>query len=364
MSEGAGRQQFFERCPAPALVIGFDGHVEDANSAWQALAGWSRDEVAGRPFVGLLHPDDVAPSLAEPVLVRRGGLAGTWDARLLRRDGSAAWLNWDIAASHERERYFCVARQLSAEEARRQERFKTDFINMAAHELNTPLTPIQLALDTLAMRIDPALGRDTLQSVEIVRRNFLRFKDLVTELLDAARIHAGRLPLELGEVDLSGLAQQAAEDARGDAAEAGVAVRARIEPGLRAVADPARLRQVLDTYLECGIACAPAGSEVEVEVKRSGGEAVVAVSCDGAGITAGQREQLFLPFPPHDDPAPQPRVGTGLGLYMARGIIELHGGRVAAPGTGAGLTLSFALPLEGPPAPLDRAAQAVAQPAR
>ncbi|HEX2065845.1 MAG TPA: ATP-binding protein, partial [Candidatus Thermoplasmatota archaeon] len=117
-----------------------------------------------------------------------------------------------------------------------------------------------------------------------------------------------------------------------------------------------RLLQVLDTYLSCGLACAPSGGQVRLEVERGGGHALVSVACRGATLPQAQRERLFLPFPSEEEPT-APRVGSGLGLYMARGIIERHGGRVAVH-EGDGLVLSFALPLDGPtaaPAALERA---------
>jgi PAS domain S-box-containing protein len=353
MSESAGREQFFERCPSPAAIVGFDGRIAEANGAWQDLTGWSRAELVGRPLTELLHPDDVAPTIGEPAALERGELAGTWEGRVVGRDGSAAWLSWSVGASHSRRLYYCIARHLTAEEMRRQERFKANFINMAAHELNTPLTPIQLALDTLAMRIDPVLGREAHQSVEMVRRNFLRFKGLVSELLDAARMHAGRLPLNLQEADLSALVLQAIEARR----DAGAAIRSEVEPGLRAVVDPERLLQVLDNHLACCLASTPPGGEVRVEARRRDREAVVSASCPGASLTPEQRERLVLLFPP-DEPLPGQRGGSGLGLYLARGIVQLHGGRMVAQADD-GLTLTFALPLDGPrPAQAAQAEQA------
>ncbi|HEX2065742.1 MAG TPA: PAS domain-containing sensor histidine kinase, partial [Candidatus Thermoplasmatota archaeon] len=241
MGDGSGRHQFFERCPAPAAIIGFDGTVEDANDAWREPTGWRAEELVGRPLGQLLHPDDVGPCLGGAEAVAGGALAGAWEGRVVRRDGAAIWMGWEVRASHRLRRYFCVARPLAQEEVRRQERFKVDFINMAAHELNTPLTPIQLGLDTLSMRLDPVLGRDAHESVEMLRRNFRRLQDLVTELLDSARLHAGRLPLEMRETDLSTLAVQAAAAKREAAAEVGVELGLRVEPGVRAKADADRL---------------------------------------------------------------------------------------------------------------------------
>jgi len=345
-----GAFDFFARCPAPAALVSFDGQVVAANQAWLPATGWSPADLEGRSLLEFLHGSDLEPAFTDPAAIRRGALSGTWDARWVCRDGLARWLSWDVAADHVGRLYVCVARQLAADELRRQERFKADFINMAAHELNTPLTPIQLALETLGMRFDPVMDRDVMQGIGLVQRNFERLRDLVAELLDSARMHAGRLPLQLRETDLGALVREAAQANSPAEAEPGVTLRIQADEGLRCVLDAARVRQVVDNYLACGLAMAAPGSEVRLRAERLGGQALVTMECgESANLTVAQREALFRPFPPSEEPTPGPRAATGLGLYLARGIVELHGGRVAArEGPTGGLVLSFLLPLEGP----------------
>jgi PAS domain S-box-containing protein len=339
MGDATARALFFERCPAPAAVVGFDGLVQDANPAWLQATGWRPDELTGRPLVGLVHPDDTPPLLE---------LAGAWQGRVLRRDGSSVWMDWDVAAHPQDALYACVARPLPDPAVRRQERFRADFINMAAHELNTPLTPLQLALDTLQVRLEPDTSTETRQSLDIARRNVGRFKDLVAELLDAARLHAGHLPMEAQSTDLSALAAKALAAQAGAAKEAGVELASSVEAGLRARVDPVRLPQALGHALAFAIACAPPGGQVRLEVRRSGGEVEAEVVCPQARLAPSLRERLFLPFPASDDPEAPP-IGTGLGLYLARGIVEQHGGRVAVhDGRERGLALAFDLPQAGP----------------
>jgi PAS domain S-box-containing protein len=366
---------FFARCATPALVVGFDGQVLAANPAWRPVSGWAPEDLLGRSLVEFLHPGDLDAGHTDRAALASGALAGSWDARMLCRDGVPRWLAWEVSADPATRTYACLARQPTREEMQRQERFKVDFINMAAHELNTPLTPIQLALDTLHMRFDPVLDREARGSVDLVQRNFRRLRELVGELLDASRIHAGRLPLDLREEDLGALVRQVALEKEAAAREAGAALRVQAEEGLRCVADAPRLRQVLDNFIACGLAAAaqaaagdaPARQQaLRLRAERDGAEAVVSVACPGPPLTAQQRDRLFHPFPRTDEPSQPSQVGTGLGLYLARGIVELHGGRVwvqeggsggdparapadkAGSQAAGGLVLTFALPLEGP----------------
>jgi PAS domain S-box-containing protein len=342
------REEAFRACPVPIALLGPDGRVQDANDAWEGATGWRGEDLLGQALLDLLHPNDVPPWLAGPDGRVPDAPEGTWEARCRGPDGAWRPLSWNVAPAPGGRRV-CAARDLAAEEWRRQERFKADFINLAAHELNTPLTPMQLALDTLGMRIDPMLGRDLRQPLDMVQRNFRRLRDLVADLLDAARLNAGSLPLTLADVDLTSLALQAVADKRDAAEAAGVELRADVEHGLRTRADAARLLQVLDTYLACALACAPRGSDVHLAAWRAGDEVTVKATCRGATLTPGQRDGLFHPFPAADGDDP-PRVGSGLGLYMARGIVELHGGQAASRPAEDGLALAFSLPLDGPPA--------------
>lgn len=343
----AERAAFFALSPLPAAIVGFDGVVEDANGAWEASTGWARGELVGRPLRDVLREGDLAP-LGDPAALRRGALAGAWEGRCRRRDGSLAPFAWEVAADAQAQRYFCVARPLAADEARRQERFQADVLNLVAHELNTPLTPLQLALDALALRLDPETGRELRPSLDILERGLLRLRGLVAEVLDAARARAGLLKLELAETDLSALALEVADGQRGLAADAGVEVRANVEPGLRARADAARLRQALDAILACATACAPAGGSVELSAARVGGVVQVVGASPSARLRPEECDALFLPFPPERE-GTGPRPPTGLGLFLARGIVELHGGEATArAGTAGGLSLAILLPPEGP----------------
>ncbi|HUR62220.1 MAG TPA: PAS domain-containing sensor histidine kinase [Candidatus Thermoplasmatota archaeon] len=352
---GARPAAFFDACPVPAALVGRDGRVASVNAAWLAATGWLPGEVEGRHLREVVHPDDARELLA-PAALRSAGLAGSWEARVACRDGSWIWMGWDVALDPGRTQYSCIARPRTAEEVRRQERFKMDFINMAAHELNTPLTPIQLSLETLGLRLEAAMDEDARQSVHMVQRNFERLRALVGELLDAARIHAGKLPLQLQRSDLATLARGAVEATAGHAAGVSVAVACEVEEGLQANADAPRLQQVMENYLDRAIDAVPAGGAVALRARRDGQEASVEVHGLGAHLTPAERDHLFTPFPPHEAPA-LPRTRTGLGLFMARGIVELHGGRVFArsEGPGGGFTLGFTLPLEGPAPPPEAA---------
>ncbi|HEX2065748.1 MAG TPA: HAMP domain-containing sensor histidine kinase, partial [Candidatus Thermoplasmatota archaeon] len=240
-----------------------------------------------------------------------------------------------------------LAREREAEVWRLEEmnRFKSMFINTAAHELLNPLTPMRSVLHIL--RRDPAgLSQEKLaKNLDILARNLDRLNRLVGDLLDASRLEAGKLGLRKSEVDLDRLVGEAAESFQPVAAARGVHLECHRAGPLAAQADPDRIAQVLSNLLSNAVKFTPAGGCVRLGLRRVEGGAEVAVADDGIGFDAEASAKLFQPFSRAHD-GRQVAPGTGLGLYVSKGIVELHGGRIAgaSPGPSLGATFTVFLP--------------------
>jgi PAS domain S-box-containing protein len=241
------------------------------------------------------------------------------------------------AASEERARELQRLKDLDA--------FKTQFINTAAHELGTPLTPIRLQLDLLQTR-GQALDERQRRGLAIVSRNVDRLAQLVQDVLEVARLQAGRLSLDVRPVEVQPLLADAVESFQEPARQSGVALELRAPAGLMVNGDARRLTQVVYNLLSNALKFTPRGGRIEVSAEREGGEVRFAVRDTGIGIRAEDLGKLFEPFSQVHDPSERAPHGTGLGLYISRGILELHGGRItaASPGLGQGATFTCALP--------------------
>lgn len=254
--------------------------------------------------------------------------------------------------------------RLQAEEARRlaEERlreigrlravnqFKTQLLNTVGHELNTPLTPIRLQVDLLKRLAEGKLGEAEQRSLVILERNFDRLSKLVHDVLDVARLEAGRLELRLEPLDLGALVAEAAEAFEEPVRRAGVGLACSASQGLLVRGDAARLGQVLDNLLSNAAKFTPRGGRIAVEVAPRDREVTVSVRDTGIGLRAEDLPKLFEPFSQVHDPMQHTQPGTGLGLFICKGIVEQHGGRIWAEseGPGKGATFTFALPREGP----------------
>ena len=244
-------------------------------------------------------------------------------------------------------------------------RRKDQFIAMLAHELRNPLVPIRNAVELLALARDEAtVGRVR----EMVGRQVEHLAHIVADLLDASRVARGKVELRRGRCDLGRVVGQAAADAAGAFAAAGVRVALDLPAGPVWVdGDQTRLTQVVSNLLANAAKFTDPGGEVAVALRTDGGAATLRVRDTGVGIAPDLLPRVFDAFTQEDESLDRTRGGLGLGLALVKGVVELHGGTVqaASPGRGRGAEFTVLLPVAPePPAPAAAAAPAEAEPKR
>jgi two-component system, NarL family, sensor histidine kinase FusK len=217
---------------------------------------------------------------------------------------------------------------------------REEFLAVVSHELRTPLTPLELQLEAVLRAVDPA-DQALRGRVERAKRQSSRLVRLVEGLLDASRLAAGRLRLEVTEFDCEALALEVIDQAREEATRAGSALNLKVEGMTSGVWDRQRLGQALANLLANAIKYGRGGP---IALELSGGEDGLRIRCidQGIGIEPGALEVIFRRF---ERAAPSRNDGgLGLGLYVAREIARAHGGDIAVhsePGRGSTFTLSL-----------------------
>ncbi len=218
-------------------------------------------------------------------------------------------------------------------------KMRMEFLNAAAHDLKTPLTPMKLELATL--RLKGGLDDGQRVSLERLDRGLKRFQNLIDDLLDAARLQAGRLALRRTRVRLAPLLTEAVDAFRTVAGQEDVELTLEEGPDARVDADPAKAVQVLMNLVSNAIKYTPAGGRVRMRSSIKGREAVVEFRDSGLGMTPEQIGRLFQAFVRLHETTPGVAKGTGLGLYISKGIVEAHGGRIWAESAGPGKGSAF-----------------------
>lgn len=234
-----------------------------------------------------------------------------------------------------------AARVRAHEEAAR---LKEDFISAAAHDLKTPLTTLVAQAQFLERRAESEPGAPTdLQGIKRIVREAKRLSSLVVELLDAARLEQGKLIGEREPVDLVELAQDVASREtyrthRLEVAAAGPVVGSY---------DPRRIGQVIENLVENAVKYSPEATAVRIGVSQSDGHAHVQVSDEGIGIPPEELSRVFDRFHRGSNVDDRRFAGMGLGLFICRGIVEQHGGRIWVESrVGTGSTFHVTLPVE------------------
>ncbi|UEM24450.1 HAMP domain-containing histidine kinase (plasmid) [Skermanella mucosa] len=238
---------------------------------------------------------------------------------------------------------------------------KSNFLANVSHELRTPLNAILGFSEALMSGIFGRLAGRQAEYVGDIHLSGQRLLALINDILDLAKLDAGKLELREEAVALDRLAAEAIRGLREASSAAGVTVDlTSVAGGMMVLGDPLRLRQVLDNLLSNAVKFTPEGGRIEVAVERlADGHTVVIVTDTGIGIPARDLARVFLPFEQSDSRRARPAQGTGLGLPLVRQLVESHGGTVrmsSEPGIGTEVTVELpperVLPAEGNPQPV------------
>jgi PAS domain S-box-containing protein len=346
------------------LATYIDRDDRETGTSWisaqiEAITSYSAAEWTANPdLLGeVLHPDDKERVLAEMKRVKESGGSRDDEYRMVRRDGTVVWIH-DIAVtviegSRRYARGFVVdvtARREAELELERQndqlrqlDRLKDEFVALVSHELRTPLTSIRGYLELITE--DTNLTEEQTRFIETIDRNAQRLQRVVGDLLFVAQVEAGKLSLEVADVNPNTLVEEAVQAAGPSAAAKSIELTAHLGELPEIRGDRARLAQVLDNFISNAIKFTPSFGRVTVTTRVLPGEVEVIVSDSGMGIPADELPLLFQRFFRAERATAGAIPGTGLGLAIAKAIVTGHGGRIRVESEdGAGTTFRVILP--------------------
>jgi signal transduction histidine kinase/ActR/RegA family two-component response regulator len=296
---------------------------------------WSLQRTISQPILDLVETTRTVSEKKDYSLRARPG--GSDEIGLL-----IASFNDMLAAIQERDEELKQARDA----ADAGNRAKDEFLAVVSHELRTPLSPI-LTWTRLLIggALDPAATARALESID---RSARAQAQLIDDLLDVSRIVAGKVRLDLQQVELAPILEAAIDSTRPTAETKGIRLQTFVDPRAGFVAgDAGRLQQVFWNLLTNAIKFTPKGGRVQVQLRRVSSHVEVSVSDTGQGIDATFLPQIFERFRQADSSTRRAHGGLGLGLAIVRQLVELHGGTVRAEsaGEGQGATFTVELPI-------------------
>jgi PAS domain S-box-containing protein len=337
-----------------------DGMVREANQAILELLGLRSEDLIGKSSRELGWLDDPAREKALRLFHEQGRLRD-YEMAVRTRSGAlrTVLLSLEAIEAGGERSLLTIVRDITEsrkmEEALREaDRRKDEFLATLAHELRNPLAPICNAVQLMNLRGEPD---PTLQAARaIIERQIRHMARLIDDLLDVSRISRGKIELRKERVALAAVFEQAIETSRPHLGHE-LMVSLPSEP-IHLDADPVRLAEVFSNLLNNAAKYTEKGGRIRLTAERDRDSVVVKVSDTGIGIAAGHLSRIFEMFSQAAPALDRTHGGLGIGLAIARGLVEMHGGSIEAHSEGLDKGSEFVvrlpLPATTPAAPLTR----------
>ena len=354
----------FENAAVGFAIVGLDGRWLKVNDRVCSITGYPREELLTKTFADITYAEDLEFDLAQARRLVTGELETyNVEKRYVRKDGSLVWINLTVSLQRDStgapRNFISVIEDINArkaaeeasriarDEAEAASRAKDTFLATLSHELRTPLTPVLMAAS--ALRDDESVPQDIREQLGMIQRNVALEARLIDDLLDLTRITRGKLSLRTERCDVHSLIELTADIVRDNAREKQIELSLELTAASHYLdADPARLQQVIWNLLRNAVKFTPDSGHIVIRSCNSTGaggepELCVTVTDNGIGFEPESAERIFEPF---IQAGASRSVGLGLGLAIARAVVQLHDGviRAESAGSGQGATFTVQLP--------------------
>ncbi|HEY6404140.1 MAG TPA: ATP-binding protein, partial [Blastocatellia bacterium] len=333
----------------PVLVTDGEGKVTRLNRAAESLFG-ARAEAIARPISEVAQDQRIAMAVSEALRARRSVTSERAAAVIpispLSMDGSEQSFRLRTTPMRDATGQLLGAVVLleNITHLREIDRLKSEFVNAAAHYLQTPLLNLQMGLHCLITDAAGELNDKQKDILYACREDSERLEKLMRDLTDLSRIESGEAAPRLAPVNVGEAIQSAVETFRLRAEAKDQTLKTEIEPALPLLnADAEQIKRVLDNLLSNAIRYTPRGGEIRIKAARREDYLAISVADTGHGIPPEYLSRLFQRF--LSVPGAQPG-STGLGLAISKRLVEAHGGQISAwSEVGRGTTITFTLPI-------------------
>ena len=325
------------------------------NAAAERMFGYTAAEVVGKSITILIPKDRLSEETEVLSRIRQGLSVDHFETIRQHKDGHQIDISLTVSPIRTADGEIIGASKIARDitEQRRQRaiaeeasRLKDEFLAVLSHELRTPLNTVLGYARMLRRESDRMTGELRERALDALERNAGALTHLVNDVLDTSRIVTGKLRLTLEPCLLEGVVRNAIDTVQPTVDAKGIALDVAIEPGLLVMADLDRLHQVLWNLLSNAVKFTPSGGRISIRTHKGPAGIAISVADTGIGISPADLPYVFQRFWQADTGASREFAGLGIGLALARHLVELHGGAISAvsDGPGHGSVFTVTLP--------------------
>ncbi len=346
------------------IVSDYNRRVVRINEVFVRTFGWSRDQVIGEDFIFLIAPDEQEMAKDNHDRYVKSGLRSSGEMKLVRHDGSVVNTLFTTATLElsQRRRFQVttimditprkqmeLSLRVAKEHADAANVAKSAFLANMSHELRTPLNAIIGFSEMMQNEVFGALGNPKyVEYMGDIHSSARHLLEIINEVLDMSKIEAGRVDLDEQPVDMDEAIESVMRMMASRAFSGGVNLNSKVDKNMPALhADPRLLRQVLINLVSNAVKFSRRGGQIDISSNlNNDGEMTIIVKDNGIGIPRNKIKRALEPFGQIYDSAhaAKENQGTGLGLPLAKAMVELHGGNLSLDsdaGKGTTVTLTF-----------------------
>ena len=330
-------RNILERCPVLVIEMERDGKISYCNAAVEHTLGYSEADFDSHNFADLITTADAMnPHLLIHQFFREG--VSDFSVGMKDRSGGTRWIEWTTApgsnedcvlmfgvdVGHRRE---LMEEQVARSKAEAANQAKSEFLAMVSHELRTPLNAISGYSQLLQTGIAGELLPKQQEFLQRIQRSQTHLLSMINDIIDFARLEAGKLSLDFREVPVKSLIELCDTLTRQQALEKGISLKfVDGDPTLRVWADEAKVEQVLVNLVTNAIKFSKTGSNIVVEARGADQFVQITVADTGPGIPKDKLDAVFQPFVQVETGHTRSRDGVGLGLAISRELARKMGG--------------------------------------
>lgn len=371
-------RHLFENSPFGIVLLDFNGTIIDVNSTTPTLYGYTKEDLLGKNYLELkdIYPLETKSALRDITKLLNMGefILPKMKPQLIeiyKKDGTTAWVESEISTIKLGDQIFIqiiiqditdkkLAEQKLIESERRLreqnielrelDKLKSDFISIAAHELKTPLISVGGYVDLILMR-ETDLKSEIHEDLNRVLTNVRRLEDYINRLMDVMKIDAKKMELDFAEHYVNQIIEDTLLELSFQISQKNLKVNVDVDKDIKMILDSSRIYQVFSNLISNAIKFSNKGSIIEIKAKVQDTDYLFSIRDYGKGLSEKQLDRLFGKFVTlgeNSDNFSTFEKGSGLGLYIARGIIEAHGGKiwVKSEGLNKGAEFNFTIPIQ------------------